>query len=212
MTMKGTVNIVVSAGGKTIQSQFSREAVGGLPPQELALEKAQGYGTLSTRTTDTSGTLTLQAGHGITDGKIIDIYWVDTNGKRKCAYGAIVGTVSVNDVPFTVASGPVLPEAATEITCDIVEVLDVDFDADKCPLLAAQMKTAYGHVVFEDVGDVALDVAMLLPNEGYLYWEDADCFPTNPLGGNPIDEIHVSNGDKVNGGTFELCGLHKSNT
>lgn len=77
-------------------------------PASIAAAKT---GTLTTRTSDTAGTLTMDSGHGFTDGQVIDIYWAD----GQCTE-ATIGTVATNSVPFTGATGDVLPLADTAIT------------------------------------------------------------------------------------------------
>jgi len=68
-------------------------------------------GTLTTRSSGTAGTLTMESGHGITTSAKIDIYW-----DGGVAYKATVGTVSGTSVPFTLANGDALPAAATAVT------------------------------------------------------------------------------------------------
>ena len=88
----GTIQQTASVGGLSIQSTVNREAEGQIG-QSIALPAAK-TGTLSTRTSDTAGTLTLEADHGITDSDVINIFWLDADGVYHCAYGATVGTVS----------------------------------------------------------------------------------------------------------------------
>lgn len=68
-------------------------------------------GTLGVRTDNTTGTLTMNTGHGITTGATIDLYW--TGGQRR---NVTVGTVSGNSVPISAGQGDNLPAAATAIT------------------------------------------------------------------------------------------------
>ena len=71
----------------------------GTGTKEVALPIAKA-GTLTTRTEDDTGEATLGAGHGITTGAIVDIYW--SGGRR---YGVTVGTVAGNVVPFGAPGG-----------------------------------------------------------------------------------------------------------
>ena len=80
-----------------------------VPPTSIAAAKT---GTLSTRTNDTSGTLTMTTGHGFTTGqKDISIFW--SGGSRR---NVLVGTVATNSVPFSGGTGDNLPLATTAIT------------------------------------------------------------------------------------------------
>ncbi len=206
--MKGTVNIVVAAAGLSVQGLVSKEASGGIPPQEKALSPAK-FGTLSTRTSDTAGTLTLSAGHGITTGQTIDIFWTDANGVLKCAYGATVGTVAGNEVPFTGAAGEVLPAQDTAITTQVPTELDCDFDGDKAVLLAAMMKTCGGHVCFVDSADAVLKAQTLEANEPFVWWKNGPF--AAPVTGNPVDAVLISNAGTA-AATFQLTGLVDSDT
>ena len=206
--MKATVNIVVSAAGLSVQGLVAREASGGVPPQEKSRLPAK-PGTLSTRTSDTAGTLTLSTGHGITDGNTIDVFWTDAEGVLKCAYGATVGVVSGNDIPFTGASGDALPVQDTAITTQKPTELDCDFDGDKAVLLVAMMKTAGGHVAFVDSGDAVLKAQTLQANEPFLWWKNGPF--AAPITGNPVDAVLISNAGTA-AATFQLTGLVNSDT
>jgi hypothetical protein len=72
-------------------------------------------GTLTTRTDNDTGTLTMASGgHGITTGARLDIYW--TGG---CRRGMVVGTVSGTTVPIDLGSGDNLPIATTTIQASV---------------------------------------------------------------------------------------------
>lgn len=75
-------------------------------------------GSLTTRTNNTAGTLTMtNANHGITTGQRLDLYW--TGGQ---AYGAVAGTVSGTSVPIaSVAGGSALPAANTAINVGLCQ-------------------------------------------------------------------------------------------
>jgi len=206
MSLKGTIRISGSMGGLSIETTVTREGSGGVPPQEKSLPKADA-GTLSTRTNDTDGTLTLGSGHGVATGNKIDIFWTDANGNLKCAYGATVGTVAGNSVPFTGASGDVLPALDSAITADVQTALDCDFDGDKLKMILAK-SDRNGNLIFEDSGNAVLDHATLLATEPYFYYSGAG--QTNPLSGNPVDEIRVTNADSVNAATFQMNGIYNS--
>ncbi|MCK4341005.1 MAG: hypothetical protein KAY37_04700 [Phycisphaerae bacterium] len=74
-------------GGISVNSTVTRTADGQIG-HDVTLNPAK-TGTLSTRTSDTEGTLTLESGHGIQDGDTIDVYW---DGGRR--YDVTVGVVA----------------------------------------------------------------------------------------------------------------------
>jgi hypothetical protein len=201
MTLAGTIQLTVSLGGITIQSSTALAATGG-GSQNVALNQAWA-GALTTRTNDTDGEITAtEADHEIDTGDIIDIYF--TAG---VAYGATVGTVSGTAIPFTGASGTVLPTEDDAVIGCTVTVLDVDVDGDLLVAIAAVI-AARGHVVFEDVGDAVLDAQELLADMPYLYYANSSM--TNPLAGNPIDEIIVSSADTTGAQLFKLGYMYNS--
>ena len=129
-------------------------------------------GTLTTRTSDTAGTLTMASGHGITTGAKIDIYW--SSGQ---ATNATAGTVSGNSVPFTSATGPVLPAADTAVTVMVQRDEDFSFlDANLAALFVgagtaactATFKTSGGTVV----GVVRVSASSDGVNSNHYVWDD----------------------------------------
>jgi len=201
MAIQGKLSMVFSLPGVSISSTVSRPSSGGIQPQEVTLTNAAA-GTLTTRTDNTNGTLTMGANHGITNGAIITIF-----GATSVSYLATVGTVSGNSVPFVTAAGDVLPTANSAVTVGIVEDLDVDFDGDNLELLAA-MSDRRGHIVFEDAGNTVVAAAELTASEPYMYV--ANMTASNPLTGNAIDQVRIANGNSSSNATFKLGGTYNS--
>lgn len=202
MAITGKCNQTLSLPGVSISTTIDRSASGGVPPQDAALPSAKA-GSLTTRTLDTEGELTMtDTDHGIKTGDKITIFWADG-----IAYQATVGTVAGKVVPFTGAKGDNLPDAEAAVTAGVITVLDVDFDGDKLKMFAA-MSNRRGHVVFEDVSDTVLSAAELVANEPYLYIDGVTA--TNPLAGNPVDEVHVANGDATAAASFKMGGVYDS--
>ena len=91
-------------------------------------------GTLTTRTDNDTGELTMGGGHGIVDGDRLDLYW--TGG---CRRGMVVGVVAGNAVPIDGGSGDNLPAQDTAIVASVpveasfpVTVADVHAIGAKC--------------------------------------------------------------------------------
>jgi len=203
-----TISIIGSVGGVTVQGSVSRTEEGQIS-QEVSLPAADA-GTLTTRTSDTAGTLTMDdANHGISTGEVIDIFWTDANGNQKCAYGATVGTVTGTSVPFTGASGDALPAVDSSVTADVVVEANVDFDGDDLAIILLASNRA-GHFDFQDSGSVSLHQAVLLAGEPWLWFSDMGY--SNPLSGNPVDKLFLTNADSSNSATVKLGLLYSSVT
>ena len=197
--MNANINISVGIGGISLKGLIQRSAAGVIN-QEISLAAAKS-GTLSTRTSDTAGTLTLASGHGITDGQEIDIYW---SGGR--AYKATVGTVSGTSVPFTGASGDVLPTATTAVTAQVRTVIDTDFDGDLLSLLTAYCPQI-GLLQFFDSGDSLLLTIDMAAGEPY-FWASSNGF-TNPLAGDTVAYAEISQ-SSTSAVTAKLAALYAS--
>jgi len=146
----------------------------------------------------------MATGHGITDAARIAIFW-----DGGCAYLGTVGTVFGNDVPFTGAAGDSLPDEDTAVTVQVMTPLDVDFDGDKAEIVAASF-TRRGVVVFEDSSDEVLDAGDIAAGEGYVYVSGLS--QSNPLAGDPVDQVWVANGDSDGTNAFLLGVLYQSDT
>lgn len=105
------------------QTTASPDAVGVVATPTIPASKT---GSLTTRSSDTAGTLTLESGHGITTGSRLDLYW--SGGRR---LGITVGTVSGTSVPISGGAGNILPADESAVTAMIpvsepFAILDTD--------------------------------------------------------------------------------------
>lgn len=197
----GTISAVASVGGLSIQTTQTRTAAG-LIGHEIALPAAD-KGVLTTRTNDTDGELTMgETDHSISTGDKIDIYW-----DGGLAYEATVGTVAAKVVPFTGAQGDVLPAATTAVTADELVALDTDFDGDKLEMIV-MASTKRGHYLFDDTGALELAEGELVANESWQWV--ADTGVTNPLTGNPVDDLYVTNGDGDAAAVLKVGAIYNS--
>jgi len=196
----GSVGITISIAGISIQSAVSRMAEGQISHEvQLPAGKA---GTLTTRTSDTVGEATLGDGHGIQTGDVVDVYW--TGGVR---YGVTVGAVAGNAVPLTDSGdGDVYPAQDTALVASKQVTINTDFDGDDAEMFAAHC-TKRAHVNFLDAGQASLEPVELAANE--VWWWASSVGPTNPLTGNAVDEVRVSNGT-TDAATFKLGILYDS--
>jgi hypothetical protein len=202
MSLTGIAKLTVQLPGANVNVKLAKTATGSIA-QSQALAAAK-TGTLSTRTNNTDGELTMATGHGITAAARIAIFW-----DGGCAYLGTVDTVVSNAVPFTGAAGDNLPDNDTAVTVQVMTPLDVDFDGDKAEIVAASF-TRRGVVVFEDSNDVVLDAGDIAAGEGYVYVSGLS--QSNPLAGDPVDQVWVANGDSDGTNAFLLGVLYQSDT
>lgn len=106
-TMSAAVQ--ASAAGKStmVDQSVSTPNIAGSEPSLARAWEAE----LTTRTSATVGTLTVEVGHDIETADIIEIYFSD--GKR---INVTVGTVSGQSVPFSLGSGDNLPALNSDVT------------------------------------------------------------------------------------------------
>lgn len=190
MTVSSTYGLSVSAGGLSMQSSIVRTSTASIAIDEtMAAAKS---GTLTTRTDDNTGELTMAASHGITTGQIIDIYSAGPVVHRK----STVGTVSVNAVPIDSGVGDVLPADETAITAMVRQNVNCLIDGDNCKLIAVLFKTTdatlttAGHVSFYDASDNEIAELDLVANVPRVY--DIEGGAANPFTGNPITYARIS--------------------
>lgn len=198
--MDGTLRIAASAGGVSADLVIKRTADGGIG-QEVALPAGKA-GTLTTRTDDNTGEATLTAGHGITTGMIVDVFW--TGGRR---YGVTVGTVAGNVVPLDLGAGDNLPVATTALVVTEQVQIDMVVDGDNVPAVFAQC-TQRAHLDFQESGGTSVKaVEIIAAGEGFFWAEN--CGIANPLTGNAIGKVLVSNGT-VTAATLKLGLVYDS--
>lgn len=160
-------------------------------------------GQLTTRVSGTAGTLTMAGGHGITDGQRLDIYW--TGG---VAYGATVGTVSTNSVPFTLAQGDALPTNNTAITAQVPTLYSGITTAGSAVVSIAVKMPQGGETVFATSGAVAILAVGLSTTTTTYVWSSSDS-GTNPVTGSTIARVYLSQGNS--GATTTVSGTVQYN-
>lgn len=147
-------------------------------------------GTLTTRTDDNTGELTMAASHGITTGARLDLYW--DGGSRR---GITVGTVATNAVPIDLGAGDNLPIATTVITAMVPTEEDFTVDGDNVTAIAMYSDQA-GQIVFCETDDTevkAYSVGGAVGADQSTFWT-ADRDATNPLAGGAITKVYFSHG------------------
>lgn len=201
-SINNSVNI--SGLGISISKNTPRTADGGAAV-EIAIPAGK-VGTLSTRTDDETGTLTMDSGHGITTGAIIDLYW--EGGSR---HGITVGTVSSNTVPIGADDkgvGDDLPSQSTDIVAMVQLAFNCSIDGDELSLLAMQLyfndasEDAEGYVSFLDDGDAEIEALKLQASVPRVF--DIAGGDPNGFTGDPITNAVVTHGSAVNSAILKL--------
>lgn len=145
-------------------------------------------GTLTTRTDDDTGILTMTSGHGITTGQKLDVFWA--GGSRR---NMTVGTVATNSVPIDLGSGDNLPAASTAITAMVPVSFSVaSFNGDAVLGFAVYSPVA-GYVVICQNGSTNTAPYHLDAGEGKSFSFSAG--DTNPIAATDITVLKFSHGD-----------------
>ncbi len=201
-------SVTVSGLGGNIAQSLPRSAnAGGIREIELPVGKA---GTLTTRDDNNTGTITMgDAGHGITTGAKVDVYW---NGGVQ--YNVTVGTVVGSSVPIDLGVGDNLPTASTALVVSVRSQVNLDIDGDNLVLLAIKQKfnsntiESDSHIDFQDSGSAQVAEVDLEAN-GPQVWDIAGG-SANPFTGNPITKAFASNGSTTEVATLQLLWLQDS--
>lgn len=178
-----SVTVTCALGGQTFGTSYV------LTDENMIVDTvtcaAAQAGTLSTRTDNSAGTLTLASGHTITTGMKFDLYW--SAGSRR---NITAGTVSGTSVPFVLGDslGDNLPIATTAIRACPVVTIPVSFDPDN--LTFATFKTAAGgQIVFW--ADTAEAYAFDFASTNLWFWDNTQV-AAQLFGTDPITEIRCS--------------------
>jgi len=194
-----TLSIAGEIGGAPMGATLQRTADGSIREGPITLPKAEA-GTLSARTTDTTGTLTI-VGTTLITGDAIDIYWA--GGRR---YDVTVGVVSGDSVPFSGGAGDVLPIQGAAITAAKQVAVVTSFDGSKLVAIGAKLGER-GHLSLLQAGATALSVD-LVKNETW-FWLDGQQI-TNPLAGVAVDGLSVTDSSSAADAVLDFGVLYDS--
>lgn len=154
-------------------------------------------GALTTRTSDTVGELTMDSGHGITTGARLDIYW-DVGGVKGARRGVTVGTVATNAVPFSLGAGDNLPADESDVTAQVPAEEAFLVTGDNVQYIFAK-STRRACVVFTDASNAelhAIEAELDGASGGGYQWFTGNGL-TNPLAGDAVAKVYLSNGDSA---------------
>ena len=142
-------------------------------------------GSLTTRTDANTGVVTLGAGHSIVTGKV-DVAWT---GGARCNMDA---TVNGNACTIDGGEGDDLPIATTTVVVSGQTSTGRDLVGDHLDVLILYSNKR-AHVTFVDAGGAVLMHRDILEGRTQLYIPDSAA--TNPLAGDVVADVLVSNGD-----------------
>lgn len=155
-------------------------------------------GSLTDRTDADTGELTLAAGHGVTAGQRLDVFWIDpATGEQKCRHKCAVGTVAGDVVPVDLGAGDDLPPQDTAVTAQVPTPMEFGFDQANLLVLAVSGGAA-GKVVVEKADGTVVFHRTLGANGAGFTW--AAGFGTNPLSDTPATAF-LSNGSAAQANT-----------
>lgn len=172
MSVTAKIQTTIALSGLTLTQQGS--LAGDYSLAQNAVVPAAKTGSLTTRTDNTTGTITGATGHGIATSDLIDVYW--TGGSRSAV---VVGTVATNSIPISGGAGDNLPIATTPLTLMKRTQLTTPFAAAKLRLIAVRCPVR-AIISIEDGSGVLLLIKLAA---GQVYEWDAGSLDTNPISG-----------------------------
>lgn len=190
--MAKTMNFftTVQYGGQSYGQLVSAVGDNDSSSQPAAGVAAAKTGALTTRTDATSGTLTMDVGHGFTTGAVISLFW--SGGSR---HNVTLGTVSVNSCPFSGGAGDDLPAASTAITAMVPAVELVAFDGAAATAALAywqpQPTDGAAYVEFLKSDDTLITTFSLSVASPASSWDGTG---TNPFGTDAVGKVRFSHG------------------
>lgn len=202
MPTPSTLTVSLVIGEVTYQQQVNN--VSDVKVEASPIVPAAKVGSLTTRTNDTSGTLTMNAGHGFTTGATIDLFW--TGGSRR---GITVGTVSTNSVPISSGTGDVLPAAATGITAMVPLEEPMTFVGDNIEALGSKCPVS-GWVSFLGSDNTVHLAHQILPNTGggRLWAAGQTGGGSNPVAGDTVTKVLFSHDDATQAQTMYAVAVY----
>ncbi len=197
MSIKNKLRYVGNIGTMALADSVTVES-GGVAQVSESIPAAK-TGTLTTRTDNDTGTLTMSSGHGITTGAKIDIYW--TGGRR---YNVTVGTVSTNSVPFDLGSGDNLPTNNTAVTVMVQQVYAISTGTKDGDLFSMRL-AARGRIEFRQSDNTAEFAGDLTAGKLEVY-DNTSLFPPNsPPDFTVITKVAVTHADSAAAAQLDIA-------
>lgn len=180
----GNVSLSCTIAGVSISSTITRTGEGAVS-QEVTLAAGEA-GSLTTRTSDSAGTITMDAATVIETADEVDVFWA--SGKR---YGVTVGTVSGTTVPISGGAGDNLPVQDTALTISVRTSINMDFDGDQVKQMVIS-SSGRASTEFLTSGSVSIKAVETPAGEFWLFADGQG--ETNPFASNVCDTVSAGNG------------------
>lgn len=196
-------NAITGTASVIIDGQTYQQNVTASTDAELTAEPsvpAAKTGALTTRTDANTGTLTMDPGHGFTDGAKISIFW--NGGSRS---NVTVGTVATNSVPIDLGSGDDLPDDETTITAAVPTSVPFSVIGDNVDAVGS-FSPVSGTVEYMN-GSTVLLTHQILPNMGGGKTWMAGVMHTgsNPLAGVTTTAVRFAHTDSTQAQTMRAA-------
>lgn len=201
MSMSVPLSKSITIGGKSFSDKQTLEGDAVLVV-DVSIPAAK-TGQLTTRTDNDTGTLTLEASHGVTTGALLHIFWI-ASGVQKRTVCPAVGTVSGVSVPIDNCTGDVLPANLTNVTVMVPTVEAMVFEGDDAQTIAMFCESDMGTIILENDLTRTFD----LGDQAYVWHEGQG--DANPIAGDSIATVTFSHGDSTAAMAMRVGVLYSS--
>ena len=185
--------ITTNVAGSSISSVFERtqEDSRGI---SISIDAGKS-GTLSTRTDNDTGVVTVASGHGIVDTDTVAVFW--DGGSR---YNVDVTATTSTTISIDVGTGTNLPVATTAVVISKQSIHNVAITGDRLEVFAVGSRVR-SSVEFWSSAPTSLLRYDIATGEGRAWVKTTDV--TNPLAGVTVATVRVANGSTT-ASTVEL--------
>lgn len=199
MSATGRVNISYRVGGAVVDAVIDREDEQGATTQ-VALD-AGIAGTLTTRTDDAIGVITVAEGHGLTTSDTIAVFW--GAGRR---YGVTITATAATTVTIATGAGTVLPAESSVVTIGKEVITSLGHIGDDLKIFAVHSPNRLSANI-RDVTPATIEALDIAAKESWAYISNFS--GTNPFAGETLVTAVLANG-----GTTAVTAniLHIKNT
>ncbi len=199
MALSGQISKTASIGGLMIQGVSTRTEEQAIPTEtDLNAGKS---GTLSTRTDNDTGVITMAAGHGFQTGDKLTVF--SGTSTARCGMGA---TVAGDEVTVDGGAGDNLPAQSTAVIVCKEKDIDLDVVGNDIVMMAAKC-TKRAVLQFCEADGTLIGTPVKLPENEVWDWESLTSI-ANPLADKTVGKLMAACAD-ASGGTLQV-GISRS--